>query len=141
MERVTASTCSMRCAASLAILENRALSHPGHLQTHTLDFPNSFLAVDFFFCLSGFVIAPIPSTAPNEPNTSSFPRLLMVVRLTRLYPLFALGLAIGVVRGIFLAHLVSRIHWPAFLSLIGLAAALIPNFLVPCPLPALCSFL
>jgi peptidoglycan/LPS O-acetylase OafA/YrhL len=115
---------AMRGIAAILVV----LYHVPVIFKHSLDFPNSFLAVDFFFCLSGFVIAfSYEQRLRDHLNFRDF----MVVRLTRLYPLFALGLAIGIVRAIFLAHLVSRIHWPAFLSLIGISAALIPNFFFP----------
>ena len=58
----------------------------------TNPFPESFLAVDLFFLLSGFVIA-----SAYEARLLAGQRLgaFMRTRLIRLYPLYALGLALG----------------------------------------------
>jgi peptidoglycan/LPS O-acetylase OafA/YrhL len=55
---------------------------------------NSHLAVDFFFCLSGFVIA--FSYEQRLQNTLSLKRFL-VARVVRLYPTYLLGIALGTV--------------------------------------------
>lgn len=55
-------------------------------------FPSSLTAVDIFFCLSGFVIAHAYEARLDGGWTATdFAR----ARLIRLYPLFALGLALG----------------------------------------------
>jgi peptidoglycan/LPS O-acetylase OafA/YrhL len=69
-------------------------------------FPHGYLAVDFFFMLSGFVLASAYSKRLDEGwSTSAFLR----VRLIRLYPMYLLGLLIG------FAFTVSRsrfgLHW------------------------------
>lgn len=53
---------------------------------------SGYLAVDFFFCLSGFVIA-----AAYEQRLVAGERLsgFLVARLTRLYPVYLLGMAVG----------------------------------------------
>ncbi len=57
-----------------------------------LVFPQSYLAVDLFFCLSGFVIA--HSYDHRLGRSISF-RRFNVMRVIRLYPLFALGVLFG----------------------------------------------
>lgn len=59
--------------------------------------PSGYLAVDFFFMLSGFVIARTYDSrfAAGLP----FSRFA-ALRAIRLYPLFLVGLALGVVRGV-----------------------------------------
>jgi peptidoglycan/LPS O-acetylase OafA/YrhL len=61
---------------------------------HALTFDNSFLAVDFFFCLSGFVIA-----FSYEKRLQDFLRFkdFFVARVIRLYPLAALGTMAGAI--------------------------------------------
>ena len=55
--------------------------------------PEAFLAVDFFFALSGFVIA---HAYTERLRTGMSPRSFLVLRLVRLYPLYILGTAIGI---------------------------------------------
>ena len=55
--------------------------------------PEAFLAVDFFFALSGFVIA---HAYTERLRTGLSPRSFLMLRLVRLYPLYILGTAIGV---------------------------------------------
>jgi peptidoglycan/LPS O-acetylase OafA/YrhL len=60
-------------------------------------FGTSVLAVDFFFVLSGFVIAYSYSTKLNEGlKLATF----MLLRVIRLYPMILLGLCLGLVRSI-----------------------------------------
>ena len=61
------------------------------------------LAVDFFFCLSGFVIAHSYETRLLTRMTVA---RFMALRLIRLYPLYALGTALGIVQ-----WLLYRQHW------------------------------
>lgn len=56
--------------------------------------PNSFLAVDFFFCLSGFVIA--FSYEKRLQGLLTFKNFLLA-RVIRLYPIAAVGTMIGAV--------------------------------------------
>lgn len=53
-------------------------------------FERGYLAVDFFFMLSGFVLVPMFEQAPS-------PSGLIAMRLARLWPLMALGATIGLV--------------------------------------------
>src|ERR1700676_1910725 len=54
--------------------------------------PHAGQAVDFFFCLSGFVIG--YSYEKRLLGTMSFPEFV-VVRIIRLYPLILVGLLLG----------------------------------------------
>jgi len=64
---------------------------------HALEFPNSYMAVDFFFCLSGFVIA---FSYEQRLRTSLTAGRFAVMRLTRLYPLAVLGTLIGIAEAV-----------------------------------------
>lgn len=56
--------------------------------------PNAYLAVDFFFMLSGFVVA----AAYQDRLAGGMSALeFMQIRLTRLYPLIALGVTAGLI--------------------------------------------
>ncbi len=57
-------------------------------------FPHGYLAVDFFFCLSGFVLA--HAYERRDMRLSSFVRL----RLIRLWPLIALSMLLGAAYGL-----------------------------------------
>jgi peptidoglycan/LPS O-acetylase OafA/YrhL len=85
---------------------------------------NGLLAVDFFFCLSGFVIA--FSYESRLAETISF-KGFAVARLIRLYPIYAFGSFLGLLVVIFVQHLV----WAALSSLTVLAFFLWPTRLSP----------
>ena len=70
--------------------------HAGLLSAN-LSFPETFLAVDLFFLLSGFVIA---YAYEQRLGQDSFRRKFLPVRLIRLYPLYLLGLLLGVIQRI-----------------------------------------
>ena len=57
-----------------------------------VSFPESFLAVDLFFLLSGFVIAYAYDGRLARPG---FAGQFLGIRLIRLYPLYLLGIAVG----------------------------------------------
>lgn len=59
------------------------------LNTHIYNYP---LAVDFFFCLSGFVIA---FSYEKRLQQTFRPQQFYVARLIRLYPLYFLGMTLG----------------------------------------------
>jgi peptidoglycan/LPS O-acetylase OafA/YrhL len=70
------------------------LTHIGDVTHHVTFFSHGYLAVDLFFVLSGFVIA---SAYEQRLNASRQPiRDMIRVRLTRLYPMMALGALVGV---------------------------------------------
>lgn len=63
-----------------------------------ITFPQSYLAVDFFFCLSGFVIA---YSYENRLAEGLRTRSFVLIRLIRLYPLFFIGTLLGVAAVLF----------------------------------------
>ena len=70
-----------------------ALHTPPSMQAY-LPFPVSFLAVDLFFCLSGFVIA----FAYEQRLKKGLPlHKFFLARVVRLFPLYLLGLMLGVI--------------------------------------------
>ena len=86
---------------------------------------NGLLAVDFFFCLSGFVIA--FSYEHRLSETLSF-KDFTVARLIRLYPIYALGSLIGLLSLILVQHFVFHaVSWAALSSLSVLALFLWPT--------------
>lgn len=87
----------MRGLAALGVLAfHMAPLFPGYRF-----FPHGYLAVDFFFMLSGFVIAHAYGERLKQPG-SVMP--FMQQRLVRLYPLLLLGTALGI------ATYVIRLH-------------------------------
>jgi peptidoglycan/LPS O-acetylase OafA/YrhL len=81
----------MRGAAAIAVV---ILHDPGFLLP--LRMPSAYLAVDFFFMLSGFVI----SHAYSSRFADGLPwRQFMRDRVVRLYPLYILGVVIGLLSG------------------------------------------
>lgn len=90
---------------------------------------NGLLAVDFFFCLSGFVIA--FSYERRLSETISF-KDFAVARLIRLYPIYALGALLGLVVMILVQHLVFHtVSWVTLSPLVALALFLWPTRLSP----------
>jgi peptidoglycan/LPS O-acetylase OafA/YrhL len=70
-------------------------THIGDVSHHATIFGHGYLAVDLFFVLSGFVIA---SAYEQRLDASRQPiRDMIRVRLTRLYPMMALGALVGLV--------------------------------------------
>jgi peptidoglycan/LPS O-acetylase OafA/YrhL len=66
-----------------------------------INFPSSYLAVDLFFLLSGAVIAnAYESALINGLSLYEF----LTIRITRLYPLYFLGLCLGVVSALITAQ-------------------------------------
>ncbi len=62
-----------------------------------VSFPETFLAVDLFFLLSGFVIA---FAYDDRLTDRAFAKRFLVIRLIRLYPLYVLGLSLGLLQRI-----------------------------------------
>lgn len=95
---------------------------------------NGWLAVDFFFCLSGFVI--VFSYEDKLLSGMSLGRFL-VVRLIRLYPLYFFGLLLGTVSSIISARagilLGVSIREILLVSLTGFL--LVPNIAIHWPIP------
>lgn len=105
-------------AALLVVTRHVGGFFPGRL------FPESFLAVDLFFLLSGFVIA-YAYEARLLAGTSL--RAFMKTRLIRLYPLYLLGIGVGVA-----ARLVSGLNddngldWTSLGQAIAIGLSMLP---------------
>lgn len=89
--------------------------------------PGGFLAVDFFFALSGFIIWKnyAERLRLGELGIAAF----MQVRLIRLYPIFALGILFGAafaLQGI-LRHTAGNMGWMMFVPSLGLNLAMLPS--------------
>ena len=92
---------------------------------------NGTLAVDFFFCLSGFVIA---FSYENRLAETLSLKDFAVARWIRLYPIYALGSLIGILTGMVVQHFVvngnqSWSSWSHLVPLFILAFFLWPTSL------------
>src|ERR1700733_12206690 len=63
--------------------------------------PRPFLAVDFFFALSGFVLC---YAYAGRLRDGLSPPAFLLIRLLRLYPLYILGTAIGILAWLAAGH-------------------------------------
>jgi peptidoglycan/LPS O-acetylase OafA/YrhL len=115
---------AMRGIAALAVM----VFHIGGDQHQRL-FPHAYLAVDFFFMLSGLVLA---RAYEARLGISLSAVRFLEMRVIRLYPLFALGILFGV------ARVISRVIDPALhpLTPLGAMVAFAMNALM---LPAVTS--
>ncbi len=91
--------------------------------------PHGYLAVDLFFALSGYVIARVYDARFADGLT---PFAFIRRRLFRFYPLYLLGLAIGVVREllVIVTHNPSAMSPAALAALAGAGALFLPMPLV-----------
>jgi len=90
---------------------------------------NGPLAVDFFFCLSGFIIA---FSYENRLAKGLSFKDFTVTRMIRLYPIYALGSLVGMLVSGLMRHFVFHYaSWPALSSLLALAIFLWPTRLSP----------
>jgi peptidoglycan/LPS O-acetylase OafA/YrhL len=78
----------VRGIAALAVM----LFHIGYWPGFGRPFPSAYLAVDLFFALSGFVVAHAYSPRLSQGLSAL---AFLRVRVVRLWPLYALGLAFG----------------------------------------------
>jgi peptidoglycan/LPS O-acetylase OafA/YrhL len=87
---------------------------------------SGFLAVDFFFALSGFVIA---RAYGNQLQRGQSFREFIILRLCRLYPVFGLGLMAGLGKQLvgYLMNSPKTLPLDAMLTSVGLNAFLIPS--------------
>jgi peptidoglycan/LPS O-acetylase OafA/YrhL len=106
----------LRGIAAIAVLGR-------HFGRSILDvFPNSYLAVDLFFMLSGFVMAnAYEHRLSNGLSLRAFAR----IRVVRLYPMYALGTLLSVFAMVAFG-LDGPINWHAFVVGIGCAVFFIP---------------
>jgi len=116
------------------------IGHDKYL-VHRFNLNNQYLAVDFFFCLSGFVIA-----FSYERRLQAGMRLrdFIASRLIRLYPVYLLGITLGFFYELLYGHRLGPHTGFAFL----LAVFLVPNLklvssvmLFPLDVPAWSLFL
>lgn len=121
---------ALRGIAALLVL---AWHIPSYFRPN-LAFPNGFLAVDFFFCLSGFVIA---FSYEERLRTRMTMRDFVSARLIRLYPLYLLGAVLGILSGFVVAHAASdpTVSKADVASVILFSIFLVPNFFAHWPLP------
>jgi peptidoglycan/LPS O-acetylase OafA/YrhL len=85
---------ALRGVAALLVIAFHARAY-GLLPDHVAD--RAYLAVDFFFCLSGYVIAyAYEDKLRTDLTTSSFLRR----RLARFYPLYLAGLGLGIAKAL-----------------------------------------
>ncbi len=87
--------------------------------------PNGTLAVDFFFCLSGFVIA---FSYENRLSGALSFKDFAVARWIRLYPIYAIGSLLGILFGIAIPLVVYHgVDWSHWFPLATLAFLLWPT--------------
>jgi len=111
----------MRGLAALAVITDHV-----HSDFFVNLLPGRYLAVDFFFVLSGFVLAHVYANRLKDGMALSG---FMRIRLTRLYPLYLAGALLGAVLALIYA-LKGWGDWPAWQVASSFAFAL---FLVPTP--------
>jgi peptidoglycan/LPS O-acetylase OafA/YrhL len=118
----------MRGFAAITVM----LLHFG-LQVNIRIAASGYLAVDFFFALSGFVVA-LAYRQRLEAGLSV--RRFMAIRLVRLYPLFLIGIGFGIVKAIGQI----AVHDDTALSPPVLLLSLVSSVLMlPTPAPGLVS--
>ena len=105
----------------------------------TVVVPGGYLAVDFFFLLSGFVLA---GAYGRRLASGLTPRAFLVLRLVRLYPLYLLGLLLGIAALAWrpAASFAGGLDGVRLVASVGLNAALLPtpvaHLLFPFNIPA-----
>lgn len=129
---------ALRGVAAIAVVNRHCPALFG-----TLRLENSQLAVDLFFVLSGFVLTHAYKARFEAGMT---PARFMILRFIRLYPLYILGTAIGLVTfciGALTAHTLSAGSLPALTSNALLSLFMLPSlpseraaFLYPFDQPA-----
>jgi peptidoglycan/LPS O-acetylase OafA/YrhL len=115
----------MRGVAALAVV---AVHNPGLFGSVCA--PEGFLAVDFFFVLSGFVVA---EAYGRRLEQGLGWRQFMGLRLLRFYPLYLLGTALGVFSYVHftLTHPTGVVTPAAFAASLALNLFFIPSWFVP----------
>ncbi len=116
----------MRGVAALVVLVGHGLVGANVSWFSPLPVPRAYLAVDFFFLLSGFILARVYERRFVEGMTA---RQFMLQRYIRLYPLFLIGLTVGIVSAL-ITNAMHRGSLP--LGAIGTAATT-ELFMLPSP--------
>lgn len=121
-------------ALAVAIFHVRPLVSPW--------FPGGYLAVDVFFCLSGFVIAhAYDGKLASGMGVGAFAR----VRLVRLWPMYMVGAALGAILALVLEAKAPATPAAQLTAMIGLSFVFLPSwgtsFLFPFDWPAWSLFL
>ena len=126
---------ALRGVAALTVVQ----VHLPFLFAARMPFPHAYLAVDFFFMLSGFVL----TYAYGQRLGEGWPaRLFLRERIFRLFPLYLLALPLGFIYLIFTSHRggVPFTHLQAaFVLIFALAMLPLPGLLyggTPYPFPA-----
>lgn len=86
-------------------------------------FPNAVVAVDYFFCLSGFILSFTYEQRLRDGMTAS---TFMTRRLVRLYPMYLLGLLLGLAAEIARPSLPSE--WSRLVTAAAMALIFLPAF-------------
>ena len=86
-------------------------------------FPNAVVAVDYFFCLSGFILSFTYEQRLRDGMTAG---TFMTRRLVRLYPMYLLGLLLGL--GAELAAPSLPTEWSRLVMAAGMALLFLPAF-------------
>jgi peptidoglycan/LPS O-acetylase OafA/YrhL len=109
----------MRGVAAIAVMLFHGVALVGPV------FPRGYLAVDLFFVLSGFVIAHAYGARLGSSLTL---RSFVLIRLVRFWPLYALGLCLGIVRELLLiaTHSDYALSFPLLIAATGLGLAFLP---------------
>ena len=116
---------AVRGLAAFAIAQRHAAYLFG-----TAPWPSTYLAVDLFFVLSGFVIAHSYERRLLDGMTL---RRFMALRAIRLYPLYAIGLTLGTAAlvGHELRSPAGTVGWSVLLQALLSAGLLLPNWYLP----------
>lgn len=114
----------LRGIAALAVLAFHILQRIGSAAPAT-----AALAVDFFYVLSGFVIAFAYEDGLRKRSLSL--SKFTAVRIVRLYPLLLLGVAMGSVLALGAAVFQDSITLTEWFSITVLAVLLLPSFVIP----------
>jgi peptidoglycan/LPS O-acetylase OafA/YrhL len=109
----------MRGVAAIAVMLFHGVALVGPI------FPRGYLAVDLFFVLSGFVIA--HAYGDRLGSTLSLPDFALI-RIIRFWPLYALGLCLGIIRELLLivTHSNYALSLPLLIVASGLGLASLP---------------
>ena len=115
----------MRGVAAIAV----AIGHYGMLVPCIFYYRSVYLPVDFFFCLSGFVIA---HAYEQRLRSGLSAWRFMALRIIRLYPFYLLGLAVGIVqwaayRALWSDPLTHAVTISQFLLALGASLVYVPS--------------